>query len=142
MQYNWEDLPEKKNCFTVRSAAMINLDNKKVIRNYSANTKIVLVQRCITANGTYYRTGEATHNNLNYAFEASAFGLPNEKAPSAPSSRPSSLSKHTTIISKSGARTNPKKKQKDVKKEVALPKGGEGRRTRSWLKRIFRRKNG
>lgn len=141
MKYTWEDLPKPLNCFTVRSATMINLNNGKIVSNYSANTKIVVVQKCVTPKGTYYRTNEAAHHYLNYAFEASAFGLPNEKAPSAHSSRPSSLSRHTTIIPKPGARTNPDEKQKDAK-IIALPKGGEGRRTRSWLKRIFRRKNG
>ena len=141
MKYVWEDLPEKKNCFTVRNAAMINLNNRRIVRNYSANTKIVVTQKCVTPGGTYYRTNEAAHHYLNYAFEASAFGLPNEKAPSVHSSKPNSLDKHTTNSTKPVVRTNPAKKQTSVQKAV-IPKDGGGKRLRSWLKRVFRRKNG
>ena len=85
MKYIWQDLPKPLNCFTIRSATMVNLNNGKIVRHYSANTKIVVVQKCVTPNGTYYRTNEAAHHYLNYAFRASAFGLPDEKAPSVPS---------------------------------------------------------
>lgn len=139
MKYVWEDLPKPLNCFTVRGTTMVNLNTGKIVSNYSANTKIVVVQKCTTPSGTYYRTSEAAHHYLNYAFRASAFGLPDEKAPSAPSPRSNSLSKHTTG-SKSAPRTSsPTKKQKPVKK-VATPKGGEEKRPRSWINRLFRRK--
>ena len=133
---DWKDLPKPLNCFTVRNAAMINLNTKKIVRNYLANTKIVVVQKCVMPEGTYYRTAEAAYNYLNYAFKASAFGLPNEKAPSAHSSKPNSLD---TTSHKSRARTqSSNKKQKSIPK-VASPEDGEDRRPRSWLKRFFRR---
>ena len=138
MAYNWEDLPERKNCLTVRNATMINLNTGKIVRHYSSNTRINVVQKCITPDKTYYRTAEAAHHYLNYAFEASAFGLPNEKAPSAPSA--SSFSSDSHLISKSTIRTpRSTKKQKPTQKS-ASPKGGEGRRRRNWFGKIFRRK--
>lgn len=137
MKYIWEDLPEKKNCFTVRNAVMINLNTGEIVRNYSANTKIVVVQKCVTPNKTYYRTFEAAHHYLNYAFEASAFGLPNEKAPSAPSPKPNSSSNK----SKTRTLSSLFKKQTSNQK-VVHPKDGEGARLGSWLKKAFRRKNG
>lgn len=140
MKYNWEDLPKPLNCFTVRSANMVNLNTGKIVNNYAANTKIVVVQKCVTPTGTYYRTAEAEHHYLNYAFRASAFGLPDEKAPSAPSSKPNSLEKHTTSPRRA-TRKSPIKKQTKSKK-AASPKGGEEKRPRSWLKRLFGRKNG
>lgn len=139
MKYVWEDLPKPLNCFTVRSATMVNLNTGKIVSNYAANTKIVVVQKCVTPKGTYYRTNEAAHHYLNYAFRASAFGLPDEKAPSAHSSRTNSLRKHTTNTKP--ATRKPVKKQKAIQK-TAAPKGGEEKRLGSWLKRVFRRKNG
>lgn len=139
MKYNWQDLPEKKNCFTVRNATMVNLNTGRIIQHYSANTKIALVQKCVMPDKTYYRTQEAAHHYLNYAFEASAFGLPNEKAPSVPSSKPNSLDKIHLDTSPETRTHNPVKKQKSIKKASA-PKGGEEKRLRSWLRRIFRRK--
>lgn len=140
MKYKWEDLPKPLNCFTVRSATMVNLNTGKIVSNYAANTKIVVVQKCVTPKGTYYRTNDARHHYLNYAFRASAFGLPDEKAPSAPSPKSNSLGKHT-IHSKPGLRTTPAKKQTPVQK-AATPKDGEEKRPRSWIKRLFGRKNG
>lgn len=141
MKYIWEDLPKRKNCFTVRNAVMVNLNTGKAIRHYSANTRITVVQKCITPGKTYYRTQEAAHHYLNYAFEASAFGLPNEKAPSAPSSKSNSLS-NSTLNSQPVTRTqSPKKKQTSTQK-VILPNDGEGEHHGSWLSRIFRRIHG
>ena len=84
MKYAWEDLPERKNYFTVKNTTMVDLDNGKIVRHYCTNTKIAVVQKCITPENTYYRTEDAFSHNLNYAFEASAFGLENEKAPLVP----------------------------------------------------------
>lgn len=133
MKYVWQDLPERKNCFTVRNAAMINLNTNKIIRNYSANTKIVVVQKCVTPGKTYYRTQEAAHHYLNYAFEAAAFGLPNEIAPSAHNSN--SLSR------KKNLRTTERKKQKTAKtsKTVSQAKDGELKHIGGWLKKLLRR---
>lgn len=145
MKYVWKDLPKPLNCFTVRSATMVNLNTGRIIGNYSANTKIVVVQKCVTEKGTFYRTREAEHNYLNYAFRASAFGLPDEKAPSAPSPKPESLGK-VPLKSKAASRTlSPAKKQTSVKKsskKVSSPKGGEGKKHTNWFKKLFRRKNG
>ena len=139
MKYKWEDLPKPLNCFTVRSATMVNLNTGKIVSNYAANTKIVVVQKCITENGTYYRTNEAAHHYLNYAFRASAFGLPDEKAPSVHSPKSRSLGTHHTNTKP--VLRKPVKKQTSVQK-TATPKDGEEKRSGSWLKRLFRRKNG
>lgn len=141
MKYKWEDLPEKKNLFTVKNTAMINLNTGKVVRQYCTNTKIVVVQKCVTPDKTYYRTYEAAYNYLNYAFEAEAFGLPNEKAPSAPSKK-SNMDTIPTLITPSAYRTSkPTKKQTSVQK-TTTPKGGEEKGRFGWLKKIFRRENG
>ena len=141
MKFKWEDLPKPLNCFTVRSATMVNLNTGKIVSNYAANTKIVVVQKCVTPTGTYYRTSEAEHHYLNYAFRASAFGLPDEKAPSAPSAKSNSLSRQSTIPKPVSRTSKPAKKQ-TVAQKVATPKGGEEKQPRNWLKRLFRRKNG
>lgn len=142
MNYVWEDLPKPLNCFTVKNTTMVNLNTGKTVRHYSTNTKIVVVQKCVTPECTYYRTSEAAHHYLNYAFKADAFGLPNEKAPSAHSSRSNSLSKSTLSSQQPATRTHkPEKKQTSVQKTVS-PKDGEEKRLGSWFKRIFRRNNG
>lgn len=135
----WEDLPKIKSCFTARNTTMVNLDNKKIIQYYSANTKIVVVQKYVSPEGTYYRTESAKRGGLNWAFKASALGLPDEKAPSAHSSTPNSQYEKSR---KPDTHTpKPVKKQK-VTQKVATPKDGEERQLRGWLRRIFRRKNG
>lgn len=135
MKYIWEDLPKPLNCFTVRSASMINLNTKETVRSYAANTKIVVVQKCIAPEATYYRTREAEHHYLNYAFKASAFGLPNEKAPSAPSYKSGSLSTPLKNSSNKEKTPSPYRTQKEPTKSV-LPEDGEARH-RSWFKRLF-----
>lgn len=143
MKYEWKDLPKPLSCFTVRNATMVNLNTGKVVRYYSANTKIVVVQKCVTPECTYYRTYDAYHNYLNFAFKASAFGLPDEKAPSAPSPKSDSLS-HTTISRKpkNAAPASAKKQTANKKKKVATPKDGGDKRHFAWLKKLLRRKNG
>ena len=139
MKFVWQDLPERQNCFTTRSAMMMDLDKRTAVQHYSANTKIAVVQKCVIPEGTYYRTETAKLKGLNWAFKASALGLPDEKAPSV---HPKSNSHHG-LNRKSVSRTPipTRKKQKSVQK-VASPKDGEGRQHGSWLKRLFRRKNG
>lgn len=142
MKYVWEDLPERKNLFTVKNTVMKNLNTGKIVQHYATNTKIVVVQKCITPEKTYYRTQDAVHHYLNYAFEAEAFGLPNEKAPSVPSRKATPLKLSTLNSKKSANRTlKPNKKQTSGQK-VILPKDGEGRHRGNWFKRLFRRKNG
>lgn len=136
---DWKDLPKPLNCFTVRSASMINLNTRQIVRNYAANTKIVVVQKCVMPEGTYYRTSEAEHYYLNYAFEASAFGLPNEKAPSVHTT--TQTLKRNASTRKPLSRKKPEAKQK-VNQNVVVSKDGEARQQGGWWKRIFRRKNG
>lgn len=134
MKYIWQDLEKPLNCFTVRSATMINLDTSKIIQHYSANTKIVVTQKCLTDSGTYYRTSEAAKRDLNYAFKASAFGLPNEIAPSGPFYSPMS----NPLKDKLHA---PMDKTNTVAK-VAFSEGGERKQHKRWLSKLLRRKNG
>lgn len=138
MTYKWEDLPKPLNCFTVRTAAMVNLNNGKIVRQYAPNTKIVVVQKCVSENGTYYRTAEAYHYYLNYAFKASAFGLPNEEAPSVPLSKSNSLDKSSPTKS---TKTRKSTKKTKINPKAATPKDGEEKRHTSWLKKIFGREN-
>lgn len=140
MKYEWQDLPERKNLFTVKNTVMINLNTGKTVRHYATNTKIAVVQKCVTPEKTYYRTYEAFHNYLNYAFEAEAFGLPNEKAPSAPSSK--QLSHLNNSKKKSAPRTQPTQKNKQLSKKPAQPKGGEAKLVKKIIRKIFRRKHG
>lgn len=142
MKYEWKDLPERKNLFTVKNTAMINLNTGKTVRQYCTNTKIAVVQKCVTPEKTYYRTREAEHHYLNYAFEAEAFGLPNEKAPSVPSSNPKSTGNFSTLRTPPASRTPKPAKKQTSAKNAKTPKGGEEKRRFGWLKRLFRRKNG
>ena len=119
MKCDWQDLPDKKTVFTVRSAVMKNLNTGKIIQHYASNTRIDVVQKCITPVGTFYRTQSAAYNNLNWAFEASAFGLPNEFAPSAPTGLPPNKLSNTKALRKPST-----SKQKSVN-TPALPKDGE-----------------
>lgn len=141
MKYEWKDLPERKNLFTVKNTAMINLNTGKTVQHYATNTKIAVVQKCVTPEKTYYRTYDAMYNYLNYAFEAEAFGLPNEKAPSVPSRKPSKTGK-STLITPSAPRTHKPTQKQTSSKTAKSPKGGEEKGHLNWLKRLFRRKNG
>lgn len=131
---DWLDLPKRMNCFTVRNAAMYNLNTGKIIQYYSANTKIAVVQKCVTTEGTFYRTAEAAHHYLNYAFKASAFGLPDEKAPSAPSNKPDSL--NTNQEPDSRTLLTPARKQKSSQKVVS-PNDGGVEQAKNFLKKIL-----
>lgn len=135
MKYIWEDLPERKNLFTVKNTVMINLNTGKTVQHYATNTKIVVVQKCVTPDKTYYRTQDAAHNYLNYAFEAEAFGLPNEKAPSAPSKLSSNKSK--SVIS----HIKPGSKKQASSKDKAKPNGG-GAALKKIFSKLLRRRNG
>lgn len=141
MKYVWEDLPERKNLFTVKNTAMINLNTKKIVQHYATNTKIAVVQKCVTPEKTYYRTQDAAYHYLNYAFEAEAFGLPNEKAPSAPSVKPKKTGKPTLLSPPVSHTPKPAKKQISTQKSKT-PKDGEEKGHLSWMKKIFRRRNG
>lgn len=137
MKYVWENLPKRLSCFTVRNASMVNLGTGKIVRRYSANTKINVVQKCVTPTATYYRTAEAAENHLNYAFEASAFGLPNEPAPS----EPSKLLEEKHSNSTPAPTPRPVTKQK-VSQKVASSKDGEEARRQGLLRRLLRRMHG
>lgn len=137
MRCRWEDLPAKKTVFTIRSATMKNLNTGKIIQHYSRNTRIDVVQKCVTEIGTFYRTQSAAYNNLNWAFEASAFGLPDEKAPSVPV-RKTSHSNGQKVL------RNPSEKNKKISNTPALPKDGEVKASKnnfkSKLLALFKRK--
>lgn len=136
MQYIWEDLPKKKTLFTVRNATMRNLNTGEIVQHYATNTHIDVVQKCVTEKATYYRTQSAEHHNLNWAFEASAFGLPNELAPSEPSSlSPKLINQPDT---RSLAKTN---NQKEKQTKGFASEDGEKRKPFGILQKIFRRKN-
>lgn len=138
---DWKDV-KPINAFTSRNTAMYNLNTGEVVQYYSANTKIVVVQKYVTPSGTYYRTRSAEHHDLNWAFEASALGLPNEKAPSAPSQEFFSLSKQSSSP-KPKKRTPASAKKQTASKTVVLPEDGGGRRHRmGWISKLFGRKNG
>ena len=123
---DWKDV-KPINAFTSRNTAMYNLNTGEVVQYYSANTKIVVVQKYVTPSGTYYRTRSAEHHDLNWAFEASAFGLPNEAAPSVPLRNPP-----TTL--KVHRRPAPKQKYSNT---PALPKDGECKAPKKGLKAKF-----
>lgn len=138
MKYIWQDLPERKNYFTVKNTAMINLNTGKVVRQYCTNTKIAVVQKCVTPGKTYYRTQDAAYHYLNYAFEAEAFGLPNEKAPSAHTNEPKSSFNND----KPATRTHKPDKKQTSTQQVVFPNDGGARRPKNWIKRLFRRNHG
>lgn len=109
----WTDLPKPLNVFTKRNAIMRDLAKNKAVQYYSANTKIRVVQKGSLGGKTYYRTQSAKDRSLDWAFEASAFGLPNDIAP--PVHTPSySLNSHTT-----------KKQKSNETQKPESPKGGE-----------------
>lgn len=133
MKYVWENLPKKKTVFTVRNATLRNLNTGEIIQHYSSNTRIDIVQKCVTEKATYYRTQSAEHNNLNWAFEASAFGLPNELAPLAPCFASPSKKKLSKPV-----HNTPKEKQTSHKNKAAVsPKNGVDKRHLGWIKRLF-----
>lgn len=136
----WIDLPQPMNCFTVRSAMMMDLKKRISVQQYSANTKIVVVQKCILPEGTFYRTETAKKRDLDWAFKASAFGLPDEKAPSVHSSTSNS---HFKKARKPARTSRPAKKQTSSQK-IARPKGGGAEQRRGWLYKVktLRRKYG
>lgn len=135
MGLKWQDLPERKNVFTTRNATMRDLNNGKIIQHYSANTRITVVQKCVTKDNTYYRTRYAVEQGLDWAFEASAFGLPNEAAPLANS--PVIPLKEKTPAPKTHATKGPIKTKSSPKK--TLPKSGGEAPKRSFLARLLSR---
>lgn len=133
-EITWKDTPKPLNLFTVRNATMRDLETKKIIQYYSANTKISVVQKTQVGDTTYYRTASAKERSLNWAFEASAFGLPNEKAPSVPLS-----SFHTIAPYLEKVAPALDTKQKSVKKnDIVSSKDGEKKRRNLFVKIIKR----
>ena len=130
----WQDLPEPLSAFTARNAEMVDMDNNKVVQYYSANTKIKVVQKCVTPDATYYRTESAKKIGLNWAFKAAAFGLPNDIAPPVHSFSPGIHSKPAARIPKPAAKQTPVQKRQ-------APKGGVGARKKPFWAWLLRRKN-
>lgn len=124
---DWQDLPKPKNLFTVRNAEKINLNTGENLMYYSAGTKIVVTQKCNLPGKTYYRTETAALHDLSHAFEASAFGLPNEIAPLAP------------VSPEPGTTTTPPAEKQTDNGFVSLPENGGGKRHRGFFKKLFRR---
>lgn len=116
---SWTDLPKPESYFTKRNALMLSLDDGKIIQYYSANTKLQVVQKTTVHGVTYYRTASARENSLNWAFKASAFGLPDEVAPLVPTSF-----SHRVKNTKAHSHTS-YKKQTSTKKKAASAKSGE-----------------
>ena len=128
---DWKDVPRPINAFTVRNATMRDLATGDIVRYYSANTKIVVVQKCVMEKGTFYRTQSAAQRGLDWAFEATALGLPNEIAPLAPAPE-----KDDGDFPENTSSTPKEQKQKDDTSEP--PKSGEEARQRSFWGRLFR----
>lgn len=136
MKYVWQDLSKPLNVFTARNATMRDLNKNKIVQYYAANTKIMVTQKCVTESGTFYRTESAKEKGLNWAFEAAAFGLPNEFAPPAPIDK-----SHLITPDQPVTRTRPVKKQTPAQKAEA-PKGGEEPERQPLWRRLFGRKHG
>ena len=135
----WEDLDKRESHFTIRNAITKDLRTGKVVQYYSANTKITLVQKCNYNGTTYYRTESAMRNDLDWAFEASAFGLPNEIAPLEPSSAVSMPVILKPKPAHSTRKKPAKRKQKVVQTVEPTHSGGVARKKSFWS-RIFKRK--
>ena len=141
MNIDWQDIPQNNTLFTKRNATMRDLETGKIIQYYSANTKICVIQKANYKGMTYYRTRSAKENNLDWAFEAAVFGLPNEAAPPAPT--PSySLNSHKPVT-----RTPKPAKVKQKVNPTPKPKSSEGGEKAeaekpkvSFLQRLFRRR--
>lgn len=133
MKYRWETLPEPLRLFTKRNAVLLDLTNGRIVQHYSANTKIQVTQRCVHGDKTFYRTESAASRSLNWAFEASAFGLPNELAPSVPSSSPKVDTGLHTL-----AKTSRPRKQKAIQATAKADDGEPAVRTPFW-RRLFKR---
>ena len=129
----WEDLPKPVNAFTTRQAAMWNLNTGEAVQHYLANTKIMVVQKCITELGTFYRTASAEHHNLNWAFEAAALGLPNEIAPLVHLDR----SNTSTKKKKASTSRKPAGKKQTAKPTAGSSRAEEGPRRKGFLARLF-----
>ena len=121
MGCHWTELPKPLNVFTTRDTVMKNLNTGKIIQHYSANTRLTMAQKCITPKGTFYRTRSAKEHGLNWAFEAPALGLPNEVAPSAPTTLPptNSIGKQKDTLAKPSA-----EKQKSIQNITHPTKDG------------------
>lgn len=119
----WSNLPKTYHLFTKRSSAMVDLSTGEIVRHYSANVKINMVQQAIFKGERYFRTASAAHSGLNLAIKASSFTLPSDDAPLEPS-EPSTLNSFTT--SKKPRR--PSAKQKSSQKSESS-KSGESSQT-------------
>lgn len=124
-RYEWQDLPKPINAFTTRNTKLKNLNTGEVIQYYSANTKIVVAQKAVTPSGTFYRTRSAEHHCLNWAFEASALGLPNEVAPLA--------------LDYSTQTTDSRSKKTKISQREVTSKSGEKRPFFALLRKLFYR---
>ena len=121
----WTDLPKTYGLFTRRSAIMVTLDTKKMVQQYSLNTKINVVQYTNFNGSLYFRTMTAKEKGLNWAIKADYFTLPTELASLVPSPSISPSINGSKRLSSPATRTTGKPKQKSSTKKVAKPKSEE-----------------
>lgn len=130
MKYIWQELPKRLNVFTTRNAFLVDLQTGKIVQYYSSNTRITLVEKCVTPEKTYYRTESSVRKDLDWAFEAAAFGLPNEEAPSAP---------QIPLFPQSQGQSQPLVEKQTPHNQGEVSKDGEKQRPRHFWRRIFRK---
>lgn len=139
MKYVWKDLPKPASCFTTRNTTMFDLRTNKTVQHYSANTKIAVVQKCVTTAGSFYRTASARDKGLDWAFKAPALGLPNEVAPLVRSKEFSPKNNTSTKKLDTRTPTKPVVKQTPVQQPVETKDGGSN--TGSFWSRLLTRRH-
>lgn len=136
MKPNWEDLPKKLNVWTVRNTVMEDINTGEAIQHYSTNTHLRMFQKTHFKGDTWYRTESTANRDLDWAFKASSFGLPNEKAPSEPIIPPKK-----TLVSKASKSAQEEKNIFESLKSSAPTKDGEAGLNLGLFKKFFRRKH-
>lgn len=136
MKPNWEDLPKKLNVWTVRNTVMEDINTGEIIQHYSTNTHLRMFQKTHFRGETWYRTESTANRGLDWAFKASSFGLPNEKAPS--------VHKdffEETLAPKVSNSAQKEKHSFESLKSSAPAKDGEAGLNLGFFKKFFRKKH-
>lgn len=123
-QIVWKDLEKRLGLFTVRNAAMFDLNNGSKIQYYSANTKINLVQETELDGTRYLRTESAMTQGLDWAFKASDFGLPELKVASLEPSKESFVDNNIGLSTHLKHSTVPKNKKYIQKRQRTQERSG------------------
>lgn len=130
----WLDLPKKESCFVKMDTNMVDYSTGKVVDPCFSGTKITVVQKCNTREGTIYRTEYARENDLDWGLEAKALGLPDEIAPLA----------HVVINFQNkkepGAEVTGQIEKQKWSKSTEATDSGEPFRVHKWFNELFRRK--